>query len=92
MRFGHLDMQHIDGIVRLTVVTAILLWNVKEGAVFHNEYPKVLVHLYPIAFWRLTLLVATILGALWCPSVGLMMAYAVFFYVMDMEITLEKWV
>ena len=62
-----------------------------EGAAFENNYPKALVTLYTVPLWRFSLLVATILGARWSSSVGIMMAFAIFFYVMDMEVTLHKW-
>ncbi len=81
----------IDQILRLLVTVAVLIWNVKEGAVFHTEYPEAFLRLYHIPLWRLLLLVALITGAAWCPSVGIMLAYATFFYVMDMEVTMDKW-
>ena len=87
-----LDSQKLDIYARIVVVALLFGWNVVEGARFENQYPAAFVKLYPIAAWRLVLLVATILGALWSPSVGLMMAFTVFFYVMDMEVTLDKWV
>lgn len=80
-----------DKTLRLIFTVALLYWNVKEGAVFQNEYPAAFVELYSIPLWRVLLLVAVLTGAAWCPSVGLMLAYAAFFYVMDMEVTLEKW-
>ena len=82
----------IDMIMRIVVTSVIIAWNVLEGAPFENEYPKALVKLYPIPLWRLILLIAMILGAEWSPSVGMMMAFAIFFYAMDLEVTLEKWV
>ena len=81
----------LDRGLRLLVTLAVLYWNVKEGAVFHTEYPEAFLRLYSIPLWRLLLLVALITGAAWCPSVGIMLAYATFFYVMDMEVTLDKW-
>jgi hypothetical protein len=80
-----------DKILRLLVTGALLIWNVIEGSVFQNEYPAAFIELYSTPLWRFLLLAALITGASWCPSVGLMLAFAMFFYVMDMEITLEKW-
>ncbi len=77
---------------KLGLFGALASWNIIEGAVFENEYPRTFIKLYPIAAWRLILLVALIAGAQWCPSVGLMMAFATFFYAMDMEITMDRWV
>jgi hypothetical protein len=82
---------YIDLILRIIFATGLFVWNVIEGAAFENYYPKALVTLYTVPLWRFTLLVATILGTRWSTSVGIMMAFAVFFYVMDMEVTLNKW-
>jgi H+/gluconate symporter-like permease len=81
----------IDTVLRIFITSAILAWNVLEGAPLENQYPKALVKLYTIPLWRFVLLVTMIIGAQWSPSVGMMMAFGIFFYVMDMEVTLEKW-
>ena len=81
----------VDSVLRLIVTAIFLLWNVIEGSVFYNEYPASFVTLYPIPIWRFLLLAALVAGASWCPSVGVMFAFTVFFYVMDMEVTMEKW-
>ena len=82
---------YIDLVCRLLFGTVIFIWNVLEGATFENEYPKTLVKLYTIPIWRFALLVVTILASRWSISVGMMMAFATFFYAMDMEVTLNKW-
>ena len=81
----------LDSVLRLIVATLFLFWNAIEGSVFHNEYPASFVTLYPIPIWRFLLLAALVAGATWCPSVGIMFAFTVFFYVMDMEVTMDKW-
>lgn len=81
----------VEKYMKLAVVIFFFGWNVIEGAVFENEYPALFVRLYPIAAWRLLLLAALIAGALWDPYVGVMLAFTTFFYVMDMEVTMEKW-
>jgi hypothetical protein len=80
-----------ESYAKIIFTVLFLGWNVVEGAVFENEYPKTFVKLYPIPFWRLILLVALIAGSLWDPFVGIMLAFTTFFYVMDMEVTMEKW-
>lgn len=82
---------YIDLVCRIIFIIALLGWNVLEGAAFENYYPKALVKLYTVPLWRFALLVATILSARWSTSVGVMMAFAIFFYVMDMEVVLNKW-
>jgi hypothetical protein len=81
----------VDAVLRLAVTLALFAWNWLEGAVFENEYPASFVRNYPIPLWRAAVLALLITGAMWCPSVGYMMAFAAFFYVMDMDVTLEKW-
>jgi hypothetical protein len=81
----------VEDYLKLFVTFFFFTWNVIEGAVFQNEYPRLFVKLYPIAAWRLLLLIALIVGAMWDPFVGIMLAFATFFYVMDMEVTMEKW-
>ena len=81
----------LDAFLRLFFTVGLLLWNTLEGAVFHNEYPAPFVSLYTVPLWRILLLAAVITGALWCRSVGLMLAFAAFFYSMDMEVTMDKW-
>lgn len=77
--------------MKIIVTVFFLGWNVIEGAVFENEYPRLFVQLYPIAAWRLLLLIALIAGAMWDSFVGIMLAFTAFFYVMDMEVTMDKW-
>lgn len=81
----------VENYMKILVTAFFLGWNTIEGAVFENEYPRLFVKLYPIAAWRLLLLAAMIAGAMWDPFVGIMLAFTAFFYVMDMEVTLEKW-
>ncbi len=80
-----------DRMARLLVTLVFLYWNAVEGSVFETEYSPAFVRWYPIPLWRLLLLSAVIVGALWCPSVGIMLAFAFFFYSMDMEVTMERW-
>jgi hypothetical protein len=77
--------------LKLLVALLLIGWNTIEGAVLENEYPSIFVRLYPLAIWRVCLVLAVLAGALWCPTVGILLAYAIFFYVMDMEITMDKW-
>lgn len=80
-----------DEALRLAVVVLLLLWNTVEGAKFENEYPKGFIKLYPYPIWRVLLLLGVILGSMWHCDVGAMLAMGVFFYILDMEVTLENW-
>jgi len=81
----------VDSFLKVAVTLFFLGWNIIEGSVFENEYPHVFIKLYPVPIWRLLLLVALISGSLWDPFVGVMLAFSTFFYVMDMEVTMDKW-
>jgi len=81
----------VDIFLRNIVIVAFLTWNVIEGSVFENEYPRAFVKLYTIPIWRLVLILLMITAAQWNHSVGIMIAFTIFFYVMDMEVTMDKW-
>ena len=80
-----------DTILRLTTVAILFGWNFLEGAFFEHQYPAAMVSLYQVPLWRIAFLVAMILAADWCPSVGIMLGFFIFFYIMDLEVTLDKW-
>jgi hypothetical protein len=91
MMMGGAAGSSLEDKLKLAVAIVLLLWNAIEGSVLENEYPALFVRLYPLAIWRVFLVLAILAGALWCPTVGILLAYAIFFYVMDMEITMDKW-
>lgn len=84
-------MNSFEEVLKNILIVALLFWNTIEGSVLENEYPSLFVQLYPLAIWRLFLVLAVFTGAMWCPMLGLLLAYAIFFYVMDMEVTMDKW-
>jgi hypothetical protein len=81
----------LDNLLKNIMIVLFLIWNVVEGSVFENEYPYAFVKLYTIPIWRLVLVILMILAALWNHSLGIMLAFTMFFYVMDMEVTMDKW-
>lgn len=83
--------QGIDRFLGNAMIVAFLTWNVLEGSVFSNEYPHVFVKLYTIPIWRLLLCILMILAASWNVSLGSTIAFTMFFYVMDMEVTMDTW-
>lgn len=82
---------NIENGIKLALTASLFIWNLIEGSVYENQYPLVMVHVYPIAVWRIALIVLIILASDWCPSLTLMLMYFVFFYIMDLEITIDKW-
>jgi len=81
----------VEILLRNIMIVSFLTWNVVEGSVFQNEYPYAFVKLYTVPIWRLLLLILMITGAIWNHSLGIMLAFSIFFYVMDMEVTMDKW-
>jgi len=75
-----------------SIIILLLIWNVLEGSVYENVYPAVFVKLYTVPIWRLLLVICMIAAAEWNHSIGIMIAFTMFFYVMDMEVTMEKWI
>ena len=80
-----------EDIVKGVLTLLLLVWNAAEGAIFENEYPTAFIKLYPLAIWRILLVLAVIAAIQWCPTLGYMLAFSIFFYVMDMEVTMDKW-
>jgi hypothetical protein len=78
-------MKNVDIGLRLLVVAFFFYWNLTEGAVFENHYPMPFVKLYQSHAWHLLLLGLVVAAGMWCPTVSIMVALAVFFYVLDFE-------
>ena len=74
----------IDASLRLTVTLLLLGWNIFEGLSLRTPYPATMVALWATPIWRIALLLAIWLGAEWCPRVGLMTAFAVVMYIVNM--------
>jgi hypothetical protein len=91
MKVGRDYTEKFDYYLKVIITIFFLGWNIIEGAIFENEYPHIFVKLYPIPVWRLLVVAAVIAGATWDPFVGIMLAFATFFYILDMEVTMEKW-
>ena len=85
------DKNSLDILIQGLIVGALFIWNVIEGAIFENEYPVALVKLYKYPIWRAALLLLIILSADWSPFIALMLAFTLFFYIMDIEVTRERW-
>ena len=74
----------VDMSLRLIMILSLMSWNVFEGLSLRTPYPATMVALWDSPLWRVALLLAIWLGAEWCPSVGVMTAMAVVFYIVNM--------
>ena len=75
-----------ENLLRTGVTIVIVLYILFYSSVFEASYPTRFVELYAYPWWRLLVVSLVVLGAWWCPRVGIAMAVAVFFYLNDMEI------
>jgi len=69
---------------KIVATVFFLAWNLYYGALIHTPYPRALVSLYIYPFWRLLLVLLLVSAVAWSPRVGMMVSFAVFFYLMDM--------
>ena len=81
----------IDVYIKLILIIALFAWNLVEGAVYENAYPLAMIHIYPLAIWRIMLLVLIFFASEWSEHITLLLVYTVFFYIMDLEVTIDKW-
>ena len=82
---------NIDTILHGLVVVIFFIWNVIEGAIFENTYPLAMVNLYRFPIFRILFLSLILISVEWSKYVAIMIAFALFFYIMDMEVTTKKW-
>jgi hypothetical protein len=83
--------KHTDTILQALVAALFFLWNVIEGAVFENTYPLAMVNLYQYPIFRILFLSLILISVEWSKYVAIMIAFSLFFYIMDMEVTNKKW-
>jgi hypothetical protein len=81
----------LDTILQFVVISVFFGWNLLEGSVFENEYPRAMVNLYQYPIWRVLFVALLFLATDWCPCVAIMVAFTLFFYIMDIEVTMHKW-
>lgn len=86
-----LERGYFDDILKFIIVALFFGWNLLEGSIFENEYPRAMVNLYQYPIWRIVLVALLFLASDWCPSVAIMIAFTIFFYIMDIEVTTQKW-
>ena len=79
-----------DRVAQLIFTGFFFFWNVFQGAKVDTVYPHQLVVLYFYPLWRVLLVGTLIVASLWCHSLGIMMAFSIFFYFMDMQLLLYK--
>ena len=74
----------VDMGLRMITIFGLMGWNIFESLSLRTPFPSTMVALWEYPIWRFILLLAILLGAEWCPRVGLMTAVAVIFYIVNM--------
>lgn len=64
----------VDKYLRLGVLLVFLIWNWSVSTHLETPYPADLVEAYSIPLTRIALLVLVVLSAMWCPTVGILVA------------------
>ncbi len=81
----------VDATARILVTTVLFIWLLYEGSVLESPYPRELVLLYQFPLWRFVLVLLVFFATYWCPRVGVMLAFVVFFYMEDLEKLSTPW-
>jgi len=74
-----------ENFIKLGVILIILFFLLHSGSVFETSYSSNLVELYAFPWWRLLVVCLVLIGAWWCPRIGILLALAAFFYLNDMH-------
>jgi hypothetical protein len=80
----------LDLKLRMAATLALLLWNFAIASSLETPYPDWLVNMYALPLTRLFLLGLVILSSMWCPSVGIMAAFAYISLGADVLITTKS--
>lgn len=79
----------IDGVSRLIATLFFFSWNIYYGSNLKASYPSSMISLYMYPIWRAFLVLFLIISTYWCPRVGAMVFFSIFFYFMDLQYLLE---
>lgn len=75
----------MDTILRIIVVVLASIVIIRYASIYEEEYSKKLIDLYIYPWWRILLVFLFIAAAVWCPIVGIIVAFLAFFYLSDMN-------
>jgi hypothetical protein len=85
--YSTLDLSIRSGVILLTILFILF-----SSSVFELSYPKQIVELYAVPWWRFLVVFFVVIGTWWCPRVGFVLALAAFFYLNDMHILTSSFV
>jgi len=85
--YSTLDLSVRSGVILLTILFILFF-----SSVFELSYPKQIVELYAVPWWRFLVVILVMIGTWWCPRVGFVLALAAFFYLNDMHMLTSSFV
>ena len=74
-----------DGVFRVIFVILASIFLVNYSSLFEEHYSEKLTELYIHPWWRILVVLLVVTSAMWCPRVGIIIAFIVFFYLSDMN-------
>lgn len=74
-----------DGIFRALFVFLAIFVIVYYSSLMERPYHQKLAQLYLHPLWRILIILLVLSAALWCPRVGILMAFIAFLYMNDMN-------
>ena len=74
-----------DGVLRTLFVFLGVIVIVYYSSLMERPYHQKLATLYLQPWWRILVLLIVLFAALWCPCVGILVAFIVFLYLNDMN-------
>jgi hypothetical protein len=69
-------ISNLDRNLRIGMVFVFFLWNILVASRLETAYPESLVELYGLPLTRMFILGLVMLAGVWCPTVGIMAAFA----------------
>lgn len=80
-----LSLNTTDGVFRTLFVFIGIMVIIYYSSLMERRYHQKLAALYLHPWWRVLILLLVLFAALWCPRVGILMAFIAFLYLHDMN-------
>jgi hypothetical protein len=62
--------------MKILLAGILFVWNLTVASHLETPYPPALIELYALPLTRILLILLVLLAASWCPTVGILMAFA----------------
>ena len=78
-------LESLETFIQYGVVFIVIFFLLQYGSVFETSYSSQFVELYAFPWWRFLIVCLVLIGAWWCPRIGILLGLAAFFYLNDMH-------